>query len=913
MRVNYVSVVAFILVLLMFSTISLGQNKSSFWTKVTQDRSLTQSVDFSNKGTADASVYQLNIQGLKNALAQAPNIKNFPDSGVIIDFPMVGGALESFEVLESSVMEDGLQAKFPELRSYVGQSLRNPSVTIRFSVTPNGLHAMSMGTNQGMQLINPLNVENNEYSIFAKNGLKGPAESWACEFIDDTQHDLNVALDGASSRNADDGFVREYELALACTVEYAQFHGGTLASVTEAMMITMTRVNGLYERELSLRMIMIDNASIIFLGPGVNSDPYSNNNGSAMLGQNQTTITNNIGSANYDIGHVFSTGGGGIASLNSPCNPNTKARGVTGLPNPVGDAFDIDFVAHEMGHQFGAPHTFNGNTGNCAGGNRNATTAYEPGSGTTIMAYAGICAPQNVQGSSDAYFHQNSLALIWANISLGIGSNCPDLVNITNTAPVADAGPDYIIPISTPYRLTGSSTDTDGIDTHTYTWEQYDLGPSGLPTDFTTTGPMVRSYEGTSNPTRIIPRIEDILANGGVSTTWEKLPAVARSQTFRLTVRDNEIEGGQNSFDVMNTEVVGTAGPFVVTSQSTSQIVWTPGETETITWNVAGTTGNGINAANVNILLSTSDQPGSNFDTVLASNVPNNGSYTITVPNVTSPYCRIMVEAANNIFFNVNDNYFAIGNYTYVSGDICEDYFFNAGLLLAENSETFSGFTLSIDDSKTISDVNVSVDITTTNNAELSMALRAPFSAINDLTYLQAGANNGCPGLADAILTYDDDGIENPCTSTSTNLTIQALDPLSTYNGEDSLGDWTFFVGDVIVDGNRATWNSITLTICEAGGFIPVLDAPNFDFDSSFSVFPNPNNGEFTVKFKSNVNEDVALEVFDVQGRSILNQSFVNGNGDFNKNIDLGNVQSGLYLLNITIGTTKVTKKILVE
>lgn len=910
MKKNYTKVTLVLMAIIFCSISGFAQQGSTLWTKVTKSEALKGELANRKVEPTKADFYQLDIESLRQSLESAPNRKTFQgQSQVVIQFPNANGNLESFRIKEAPIMEEALQLQFPTIRSYVGQSIENPINVIRFSITPKGLNTMTL-TDEGTHFVDPFTENENYYISYSKSDLGNNPEEWVCDYVDDIEDNSDREFSVSSNRNANDGILREFRLALACTVEYAQFHGGTLVGVMSAMTNTMTRVNGLYERELSITMIMVDNTSIIFLGPNVFDDPYTNDDGGAMLGQNQATVNANIGAPNYDIGHVFSTGGGGIAALNSPCT-TAKAQGVTGLPNPIGDAFDIDYVCHEMGHQYGGPHTFNGNApGTSCLTQRTASNAYEPGSGSTIMAYAGICPPQNVQNNSDDYFHQKSLDEIFDNITIG-NSQCANLIPIANTAPTANAGGNYIIPGSTPYKLTGSATDDGDQAALTYTWEQYDLGPTGAPTETTVQGPIVRSFKGTNNPIRYIPRLPDLL-NASGSTDWEKLASVNRALNFRLTVRDNDPDGGQTAVDAMLATVNATAGPFVVTSQETDQIVWTPGMTETITWNVAGTTSNGINAASVNILLSTSDTPGvESFDTVLASNVANDGSFDITVPNVTSPYCRIMVEAADNIFFNINENYFAIGNYTYGPGDVCEDYVFEANLLLEENDMTFQGFLLTINDSKTISDVNVSVDVTTTNNAELAMGIRGPFGDPADIHFFQSGPNNGCPGLPDALVTFDDEGVPNACNSTNTNLSIQPLEPLSFADGENSQGDWIFNIGDIIIDGNRATWNSITITICETGT-IPVLDTNEFSLANTLSIYPNPNNGEFNVKFNAS-SSDVQLQVFDVRGRSVFNKTFDNGPGAFNETVNLASVNAGVYLLNINDGENTVTKKVVVE
>jgi subtilisin-like proprotein convertase family protein len=465
--------------------------------------------------------------------------------------------------------------------------------------------------------------------------------------ICETEGGSKELLLGAEQSAQGDCQLRRYRMALACTGEYAIFHGGTKPLVLAAFTTTMNRVNGVYERDMSITMQLVANTdTLIFLNPA--TDPYTNNNGSTMLGQNVTTCNNLIGAANYDIGHVFSTGGGGIAGLGVVCGSG-KARGVTGGASPVGDPFDIDYVAHEVGHQFGANHTQNNNC------NRVNGIAMEPGSASTVMGYAGICSP-NVQGKSDDYFHAISLQEMTVFAVTGSGNTCAQKIQTTNNPPVVQPVQNYTIPKLTPFVLTAVASDPDG-DPLTYCWEQMDPQFAAMPPVATNaTGPLFRSYTPSASPSRTFPRLADLIAN--INPTWERLPGVARNMNFRVTVRDNKPGGGCTAETNTRVSVDGVAGPFVLTSPNDPGITWITGTQAEVTWNVAGTSAPPINTADVRILLSTDG--GVTYPHVLLQATVNDGSAMVTVPDLPSNTCRVRVEAIGNIYFDISDRNFRI-------------------------------------------------------------------------------------------------------------------------------------------------------------------------------------------------------------------------------------------------------------
>lgn len=629
--------------------------------------------------------FRANKTALNSILNSAPRefSQSARDGETFLTLPMPDGTFSRFKIMYSPIMEPALAAKYPELKTYIGQGIDDPEATARISISPTGFRAMVLSNNKTI-LVDPYAPGDTvNYISFDKSTVMDE-KTFACH-VGDEVFNLNSSendifgIKSSPNMLTNGENLRTYRLALAATGEYTNVFRQTgdtdaqaKARALEQQLITLNRVNGVYERDVAIRMILIaNNDLIIYTDPA--SDPYTNTSGSAMLNENSTNLSTHIGTANFDIGHVFSTAGGGIATLFGPCG-SSKARGVTGLMNPRGDVFNIDYVAHEMGHQWGAHHTFNGGTSSCAGSNRRADSAYEPGSGVTIMGYAGICSTQDLARNSIDSFHIKSIEAIiaFSNSAQG-GGVCGETSATGNRVPivVVQGGNSFNIPKGTPFALTANSIDPDN-DNVTYDWQQYDLGgvTSAVPNSDSDgeARPIFRAYPPSSNGTRFFPSLQYILNNANVPPptyacgtrtclTGEMLPAIGRSMNFQVIARDNRFGGGGINTATVQVLVDGGSGPFQVTAPNTNQ-TWGKGTTQTVTWNVANTTSAPVNAANVKISLSTDG--GLSYPFVLSASTPNDGSQAITLPDITSTQARIRIEAAGNIFFDVSDVNFTI-------------------------------------------------------------------------------------------------------------------------------------------------------------------------------------------------------------------------------------------------------------
>lgn len=736
------------LLLLLFSVIALSQE--NLWSPISE--SITAKNMFANRYKPTSyKLFQLNEASLITSMRNAPSEKSVSASasGFIITVPNAEGQPERYRVVEAPVMDPALAARYPEIKSYAGTGIDAPGSTIRFDISPRGFYGMILSADRPTIYIDPIDREDKYYVVFARNNA--PRTNLFECMTNATPWEAGPS----TRRTADDGRLRTYRLALACTGEYSQFFlNGTettdaqrKAKVLAAMNTLMVRTNGIYERDFGIRMNLIaNNDAIIYLT--ASTDPWT----SEWNIKTQQTIDAVIGNANYDIGHLVHRGSnngnaGCIACVcktwNGSTNPNTfvgKGGGFTSHTVPEGDPFVVDYTTHEMGHQFGANHTFtfSNETG--------TASQFEPGSGSTIMGYAGITGSTDVQPHSDDYFHARSIEQISDYIKTSTGGGCAVTTITGNTAPTANAGADFTIPRSTPFTLTGSATDVDAADVLTYTWEQYNTGTSSttFPSTTATSGPLFRSRTGGTGTSRTFPILSSIL-DGTNGNQWERLPGVARTLSFRLTVKDNHAGGGNGKQDDMSVTIAGSAGPFAVSAPNTA-VTWAGGSTQTVTWSVNSTNAAPVNCANVRISLSTDG--GLTFPTVLVASTANDGSQSVVIPNTPSSTARIKVEAVGNIFFDISNVNFTIST----GGGTC-----NAPAGLTNSAVTNNSATISW--SAAAGAVSYDVDYKTnasatwTNAATGTTSLSANLSSLTAATLYDWRVRTNCSSGSSSYAT----------------------------------------------------------------------------------------------------------------------------------------------------------------
>jgi len=864
----------------------------------------------------DFQLLNVDLAILKQTLLTATDRFAANSTNVIITLPNAAGKLERFRVYEASNFAPELQAQFPEIRSYVGHGLDDKTAIVRLSLDPRGIQTMVFRANTGAEFMEPYSDNGLVYAVYKSSRKKGKLP-----FTCSTPEEVlvhNLSTEQITSRS-NSGSLLTFRLALSCNGEYANYFGATSAAQSALVLAqfnaTMTRVNGVFEKDFAIHMnIVPQTTNVIYYDP--TSDPYTTlANWNTQLQQALNTTLTGVGSsisvnnAAYDIGHMFgSTGGGGNAGcIGCVCVDgsisgagSTKGRGITSPADgvPMGDTFDIDYVVHEMGHQFGANHTFSHNS-------EGAGVNVEVGGGVTIMGYAGIT-NYNTHMNSIDIFHAVSIAQVQANM---VGKTCPTVTAITHSAPVVSAGADYTVPLSTPFVLTGSATDAGGTSLMTYTWEQNDnvgssTGANSPASPTKAEGPNFACYTDASIPVRYFPVFSSTLngstTTAGVGVTAEALSSVARALNFRLTARDNVNGQGQTGFDDMVVTVANKTALTITVPANTSYPV---GSSQTVVW--TGTTGaNGHNsiAGGANVDISFSADNGVTW-TTLVTNTPNDGSQAVTLPaGVAAPFCRFMVKANANIFFNVSP-VFSVG---YSVTNTCNTYSGTAMPII-----TATGFpanqigTVNVPMTGNISSIAVINNIT---HSYLSDVITDISSPTNPNTYVKAynrfcGTTNGSLNLKMTTSS----GTLDCGAGAATQQTVASGESFAVFNGQNPQGNWKLRAYDTF-NGDDGTLNSWAIEICTQA---ITLTSEDFTIND-LAIYPNPNNGNFNVQFTSNSSNEINVGVHDMRGREIFTKTYTN-NGLFNENLQLNNVQTGIYMVTIQDGSSKVTKKIVVE
>ncbi|KXK06343.1 MAG: M12 family metallo-peptidase [Ignavibacteriaceae bacterium] len=869
------------------------------------------------------SVANVNFSDLVSVLNRAPaeRTEEAKNSPLIFELPKPDGTFERFSVVSYQIMEPELAKKFPEIRTFIIKGIDDPYAVGTIDHTPHGFHGM-VRSPHGDYFIDPYstNETSNYITYYTANFTK--ASDFVCNLVegDNSVKNSNPLMHLVTGEQ-----LRTYRLACAATGEYTIFHGGTVPLGMAAITTTVNRVNGIYHTDVALRMVLVaNNDQLVYTNPS--TDPYTNNNGGAMLGENQSNIDNVIGNSNYDIGHVFSTGGGGVAWLGSVCISGQKARGVTGSSQPIGDPFDVDYVAHEMGHQYSGNHTQNNNC------NRNGSTAWEPGSASTIMGYAGVC-PPNLQNNSDPYFHSGSYSEMSNFTQTGAGNSCAQTTATGNLPPIVTVPTGgFTIPVSTPFKLTGSATDPNS-DPVTYCWEEFDLGPAGNPNNPSGNAPIFRSWLPSTSPTRYFPRLQDLLNN--TTVLGELLPTYTRSLSFRLTVRDNNPQAGGVNFGLIQFSVTSTAGPFLVVSPNTN-VTWNASDPQTITWAVANTNASPVNVSNVNIKLSTDG--GLTYPLTLAANTANDGSEVVNLPNISTNQARVMVEAVDNIFFDISNVNFTISSGPPPQTGFPESFEnsnfppagwgklnpdngtgwnrqtvgtspipgWTGGVITAppggENAVAFctwnTGGTNSNDQwiyTPQISDF--------TSADSITFWMKRSFSEYSDKVEVRLSNTTPTVGGFSVLLltkTY-------PANNSDTNWTRFSI-PLASFVGQDIYIAWREVVADNFNEGS-----AILLDLVNINNTTSIISNEELPVTYSLSQnFPNPFNPFTKIKFSIAQETLVTLKVFDITGREVA--TLVNSPkmpGNYEVNFNAGNLSSGIYFYKLEAGDFTETKRMI--
>lgn len=881
-------------ILFALSNAVAAQTNRQVW-KVAHESSLSEKTRINFDSHFKPAAYRFftaDPGAIKDLLASVPDEQtSTADKSLrIISIPDANGNMQRFRIIRTSVVSPQLASKYAAIQTYIGKGVDDPSAHLRFDYSPYGFHAMVSAANKPTYYINPVDLQNSLYIVNARN-LSDKVTSFQCS-LDQTlinKTDKTTTITG----NVDDGKLRIYNLALCVNGEFSQaFLDGTETTDNErktkvfaALVTCILRANDVYERDFGIRLRYAANEdTLIFLDPA--TDPWPARPpifGSSWNSKTQSTIDARIGAANYDIGHLlgkvptFGDNNGNAGCIGCVCADGSKGGGFSAYNDPtLIDYMVIDYWTHEMGHQFGANHTFTFSS-------ENTQAQIEPGSGSTIMGYAGITGSTDVQPHSDDLFSIASIGQVASYTKTGNGSACPVIKNAGNTAPTADAGLDYTIPKSTPFLLTGSGSDIDSGDQLTYIWEQTDVFEKPIsntfPSPTSTGGPVFRVFNDSSSGVRSFPALPVILA-GQTTSTWEALPSVSRTLNFRFTVRDNHISGGNNKSDNMTVTIDGSSGPFAVTQPNTA-ITINGGSQQTILWNVASSNLAPVNCNNVRISFSVDG--GNTFAYTLAANTQNDGSELVTLPNISSTQCRVKIEAIGNIFFDISNT-----NFTITETSICP------GRYDTSNNNTIQ---------KSIrvplnTDINGTINSSTDKDFYRFVVTSAGTYTIT-LKTLPANYNLVLINSSNTVIgSSSNTGITDETITSALSAGNYAL----RVNGKSGAFDDT---------------NCYTLHIAPTATIIASEDAviqkrAIQDGINGIKVYPNPATTSTTLSLKGNL-QNAQIMITDISGRLLTKNSYNSLQAGQQITLPLQHFSKGTYFIKVNSDNFNKTEKLLIQ
>lgn len=655
---------------LLFLAVNFSLFSQNYWSNVEDNSGISSSPPNSNYLKLDLNAFD------KEIMSSDASLKS---SKTTIYIPNEKGEMERFSLRTVAVLSPELSRQYPEIKTFIGWSETRPEVKIRMSKTPMGVNVWLRIPDGNEFFIQPVRGNKQYHLAYLKDAL-GNTIPFECKTeIPDTAKN-SIKNNPTNYKSQASQFLKTYRLAVAATGEYTNFWGddddtnGTNSEdALAAVVSTINRVNEVFETDFQVRLELVSGASLMY--PDQTTDPF----GSSLNSELQATLNDLtvFGANNYDVGHLFDYGSanGNAGCIGCICVDSQKGSAFSSHPfvdsfgGPfLNDYFDVDYVAHELGHQFGAYHTFSFQT---EGTGVNA----EPGSGTTIMSYAGITGTDNVQEHSNDYFHFYSIENVRAHIDNE--ALCATETLITDNDPTVEAGDDFTLPKTTPYMLEATVSNGDGYN-HTYTWEQLDSGQSGAsnfgPT--ASSGPQLRSLSPRESPIRMIPNTNQVLSgeltqtNPTISSSWETLASVGRDMNWGVTVRStpessSTEEGTVVAQDRRTITIDNNAGPFVVQSQETVGLVWEGASKQTISWDVANTDLAPINTTTVSIYLS--DDGGLTYTIPLLMETPNDGEEKIEIPNTLDiSEARLKIMADNSIYYAINAVPFSVTKRAFV-------------------------------------------------------------------------------------------------------------------------------------------------------------------------------------------------------------------------------------------------------